>query len=476
MAGTDNLKVTVRERPLSDDINDLQSMLGRALCDALQGMHYSELVSGNNPMQTTAPEGVILGGLSVSAAGLNVAVSPGALLQNNGALLPVPGTYDSNVRLAFLRTVTQIVAPVPGVDTYYALEGRMTEVVVTTPSRDVLDPVTGSFVPTVVDKHIERRIELRFNAGSTTAPPSPTTGWVPLAVVFRGAGAGVVASTDIQDARVFFDPSVKARPGELSPVTRSVEFPRSYLNTASRIPADDDLTLKLDMMVIDSAGRKAFAKSVGFVDVSIFDQQTGIAFPGADGARKYLYLFHGSHPVSDRYAGVAHRGYIVVSDVAPGIDNVNSAAIACTAVAGGSIGQGSAVCIGSVVSNGVGWYPMAQVGRKVSCYRLATSAAAALPTVVFSSSSLPANAKVIDCRLNVSMSAGGAGSVAVTEPGASSSFANATELIVVNSAAAQMSTRITIPWPKNGSNEICSAHAQIVTATSMSLEVMGWEF
>jgi len=475
MASTDHNLITVREKPLSTDINDIQALTGRSLVEVLQYILYNERISLTNPLETSGPEGYVLGGLTVSGSGANASISPGVLLQNNAALLPAPGPLDSNSRLAIQRSVVLEPAPTPGADTYYLLEARMTEVVVTSPTRDVLDPVSGNFVATVVPKLHERRLEFQWRAGTVNAAPATMVGWIPLAVIFRPAAGGNVLTSHVQDARPLFDFASKVAIGELSPVTRSVEFTRSYLATQSRIPGDNSLLIRFDMVVRDSSGRVVVAKSDGFVDVSLFDRQTGITFPGAANAVKYLYLAHGPHPVSNRYTGVAHRGFLVVSDVAPSLDNVNSAAIAVVGVAGGSIGQGSAVCIGVLRSNGTGWYPMSQVGRRVAVYRLATTPSGAIPSLTFAGD-VPANAKIIDCRLNATLSGGGAGSLAVTEPGATSSFANAFELVPVNGTTTpEVSTRVTVPATQQG-GDICTVHVQLATATALTLEVMGWEF
>lgn len=475
MASTDHNLINVRERPLSTDINDIQALTGRSLVEVLQFLLYNERINLSNPLETGGPEGYVLGGLTVSGSGANASISPGVLLQNNAALLPAPGPLDSNIRLATQRSVVLEPAPTPGSDTYYLLEARMAEVVVTSPSRDVLDPVTGNFVATTVPKLHERRLEFRWRAGTADAAPATVVGWIPLAVIFRPAAGGNVLTSHVQDARPIFDFAAKVTAAELSPTTRSVEFTRSYLATQSRIPGDNSLLISLDMVVRDSQGRVALAKSNGFVDVSIFDRQTGITFPGTNNTVRYLYLAHAPHPVSHRYAGVAHRGYLVVSNVAPSLDNVNSAAIPVVGVAGGSIGQGSAVCIGVLRSNGTGWYPMSQVGRRVSVYRLPTTPAGALPSFTFSGA-VPANAKIIDCRLNATLSGGGAGAIFVTEPGASSSTSNAFELVAVNGTTTQeVSTRVTVPATQQG-GDICTVHVAIATATAMTLEVMGWEF
>lgn len=197
MAGSDNILINPFERPMSPDINNLQSMLSRTIADLLR---YGEMLRVvGTPVDSV--RNVVLGGLVVSPSGSDVSISTGALLQDTGSLAPTPGALDSSYRIAINRSATTMVMPAPGADTYYLIEGQMVNTVTVTESRDLLNPTTGVFAPSLVTKQQERRITFQLLTGAADAPAPSGGNWVPIAIVRRPAGGGAVLATDIIDVR-----------------------------------------------------------------------------------------------------------------------------------------------------------------------------------------------------------------------------------------------------------------------------------
>lgn len=481
MSSTDVIQINVRERPLSSDINDLQAILGRTISElANAGQSFTTITESGSQ---AFPANLVLFGLEAlpSATPNVVVISEGVLLQHGSAIPPVAGPLDArDTRVAIHRVppgpAFTVAAPIPGADTFYLLQARVSEVVVTNVNRDVFDPASGTFVAMNVPKQIERRVEFGWVAGTATTPPVGTTGWVPLAIVFRPNGGGAVSAAQIRDVR----PLPRAIPGTaFGPAERSVEYRRSYVKTLSNIPGTNSLLLKLDMLVTDPEGNSLFVKSNSFVNANIFDVQTGLAFPGAANTVRYLYLAKGPHGgVRNRYAGCMHSGYVFVSDIPPTLDNVNSAAIPNT-VLSASIPSGSAVCIGFLRSNGTGWYPMVQIGRHVSVWRDGpTSVSGAADARTILSTRVPPNAKTIDANLGITLTGGGSGALLVVPPTLAALTDNAFALFNINGTTTpEVNLRVTVPFPKNGSNQMCTIH--LISATTSggpSFEVIGWEF
>lgn len=202
MASTSNEVINTRERPLSSDINDLQSLIGRDFLDTLRWLLSQPAFPAVGVSETEVSQNMILGGLAVVPDGNNVAVSPGALVQYSSTLAPTPGSLDSDYRLGVNRSATTVTMASPGATTWYLVEAQMVEITTVSASRDVLDTGTGTFIPTLVPKQMERQLDFQVLTGTTTNAPTPTGGdWVPLAIVRRPGGGGAVAVTDIYDVR-----------------------------------------------------------------------------------------------------------------------------------------------------------------------------------------------------------------------------------------------------------------------------------
>lgn len=357
MSGADNVDFNTLERALSSDIDLLQSVQARFLADLLaQTMSTKGLVSGaGSPTNTIADR--VLGGLvaSVNGLGVDVDVSPGALVQNSASISPVPGAYDSDYRMAISRSVQTLVSPTPGANTFYLLEAQMTDVVVSTQNRDIFNTGTGLFVSTPVPKIYERQIQFQFRAGTATQAPAPQANWVPIAIVFRTAGGGALGTADIIDVRPLWneyldnagaDTTLEA--GQLIPQS----VPNARVNTA------------LFELACRAGGRRLFARTTGSpINLSTETelQESGLVL--SNGRLYYLYLapWQGLHPKNAYDLDIEHQGLLILSAVPPDNQGRNSANItppspfAVSVIAGGA-----AFCVGTLHRSGGAWTAMTQ--------------------------------------------------------------------------------------------------------------------
>ena len=201
MSGNDSVVYNVRERPVSDDWNNTQSLAARTTNNIIgfEGLQQSFSYDG---VVTDAWIDATLGGLNVLPDGtLGVVVNPGMLVQVDGSLPPTLTVYDSLFRTATLSAPTPVALPAPVSTTYYLIEAQITAVTTSTQSRDILNATTGVFVATPVPKQVEYQVALQATPGVGGAMPTVSTGFVPLAIVKRPAGGGSVAFADIFDIR-----------------------------------------------------------------------------------------------------------------------------------------------------------------------------------------------------------------------------------------------------------------------------------
>jgi len=350
MALADNIVINVRERPLSTDLNNLQSMIDRTLMDLMKYGQASRVAGV--PLETV--RSCVPGGLIVSPNGNNVDVSAGVLLLESSTLLPVPGALDSSYRIGINRAVTTVTMPSPVGTTFYLIEASISEVTTVTSSRDVLDPVTGNFVPTMVPKQIEYQIVFQTLAGAGGQAPAPTGGdWQPIAIVRRPGGGGAVVASDIIDVRPLSDAG-RERPVAPTRLRDSVVTDTaSASNTANIASAYDG-----------PGGLRSFGSSAA-VDLSSATYLSPTTVIAAN-TKYYLYLAPWSaEQLSPRYTDLTttvYEGVLVLSDVAPlATTLMNGAAVNLPAPFGVSaVAAGSAYYIGTVWRNGLntGWVGM----------------------------------------------------------------------------------------------------------------------
>lgn len=319
MSGADHITFNVRERPSSTDWNNLQSMEARTLND-LERYIQSAKLAGNSSVTGTI-RNCVPDGLLVTPNGADVSISAGVLMQETTTLAPAPGSLDSSYRMGINRVATTQVMPAPGVTTFYLLEGQVAEVTTTTESRDILDPATGSFVPTNVPKQVERHIVFQLTAGGASAPAPVGGNWVPIAIIRRPGGGGAVVVSDVIDARPL------AFNGELHPLYPRVDLGFLYTDLA----ISDGVRLNA---IMDGIGGVRSVLSVGgnisLSAAEILQPALGIA------ANTWYFLYLAPWAGTHRIAGYQSTtavvdGVLVLSDVVPSEERLNSAPISLPA-------------------------------------------------------------------------------------------------------------------------------------------------
>lgn len=200
---SDHVVINVRERPLSTDIMDAESLMHRVVLDGLMYGNAAEFPGQDNTNTPNLLYRNLCVGLQVRSPGVGttVSVSAGALYQKSATLAPTPGSLDSPYRVGFNRTSLAVTLPVPASTTFYLLEAQVSESITST-SRDIMDPASGNFVSTAVPKRKTYGITTQWTAGTTTNYPTPTGGdWVVLCgikVDNTGSHTGQVGVVDMR--------------------------------------------------------------------------------------------------------------------------------------------------------------------------------------------------------------------------------------------------------------------------------------
>lgn len=361
MAGADHVLFNNLEQALSTDFNKVQDMAARNVADLLRFMlHHRAAPVGPTNVPVSTERDVVLGGLVVTpdgGAGVNVAA--GALLQYSPTALPVPDTLDSQYRIGINRAIENVAAPSPGGDTYYLLEAQMEEVVTVNEVRNIFTPPSGPFVPTPVDKQVERQIAFQFTAGTATQAPAASTDWVPIAVVFRPGGGGDVAQEDIIDVRPQWQRRMIETPVETQMPAAIVT---SWASKATSVPGTYTTEAKLDVEAYLNGEHLFFrtftTAAVDLASAAYIEPGISSPFPGT-AAIFYLYLCPpraGMVPSGQYADSVAHRGVLVLSRGVPSTQHINLAGIALPAPwAGITIPAGQAVCVGAFAARVAGF-------------------------------------------------------------------------------------------------------------------------
>jgi hypothetical protein len=309
---TDRITIATRERPLSSDINNIEAMGARTLADILR---YA-LNAKRTDESIEAVRNVVAGGLVVTPAGSDVSISPGVLLLDSNSLAPTPGTYDSTYRVGIQRTAVTLTTASPGSETFYLIEARPTDVALATVSRDILDPGTGQFVPTLIPKVTETRVTFQIIAGGANAPAPSGGDWVPIAILRRPSGGGAVLTTDIYDIRPLPRPAL---PGQ------TVRLKRQIQTVAGAN------TLSLSCEFTGFHGERVFRSFSPIDPTAARYLSPGTVLPA--GGRAYLYLagWAGSGyqltPRQSAGAGFSMGGILVLSTVPPTREGTNSAPV-----------------------------------------------------------------------------------------------------------------------------------------------------
>lgn len=362
MAGSDNVIINTRERPVSTDINNLQALLSRTISELKRYMFASTQQTAKGVPPTDIVQDVVLGGLRVTPDGNNVSISGGALMQVDSSISPTPGTFDSDYRIAINTAATSFVMPAPGGETYYLLEAQMINNVTVSESRDILDAGSGNFVATLVDKVAQRQITFQLLTGTSQAPVPSGTPWVPIAVIRRPGGGGAVVNTDIYDVRPkwsdVFEQTSNGLPAQAG------SFIDGQIQTVTNFQASGAVT-SANLQVFRARAKLPNGKIASFdngdevANQTPFDPFDALYLePGTVNAADFFYLYlcpwSGLTPYGQIGATGVSKGILVLSTNSPNFGTrLNAAAITLPAPWGnGTVARNEAVCVGIVRSTG----------------------------------------------------------------------------------------------------------------------------
>lgn len=423
MSGMDVVNFTTLERALSSDINNLESDQQRAILETLRFM-FEKRTPVAGTFGTRTNRSLVVGGLNVTPSGDDVSIGPGVIVQESATLPPAPGTLDSTYRWAWNRTATVVTMPAPGGTTFYVVEAQMIEVVALATVRDVYNPGLGVFVPTLVDKLLERQLDFQVTAGAGSNYPALTGGdWIPVCGVRRPGGGGAVAASDIDDLRVLwnalsFPQSEGTSRIGISPTVKTTHEPGA---AASNL-----------LLVTGAAYPPVSVPGVQlFFGESAAEDWTGATFKdptlGAFAANAWYYLYvcpwQGLAP-SGYYANAnGHRGIVVLTDVAPIAAGTpyNGAVVNLPTPWGvATVAVGAAYCMGAVQRNNAntGWAFQTPIGGgwHVNEDESVAGLASFAPPIVGNNAvvltgKIPINADAI--RVQIQWTAGAAGALSI---------------------------------------------------------------
>lgn len=312
MSGADNVIINSFERAVSGDINDLQSLKDRNMLETFKYMLSGDLIVPQGTAYGTTLRNMVLGGLNVSPNVADVDVSAGVLMQNSNSLAPVPTSLDSSFRYA--RNAGPLTLVLPVGDVYYLVEAQMVNTVVLTATRDIFDPVSQTFTPTIVNKQADRQVTFSALTGTGTTAPTPSGGnFVPIAIV-RKVG-GVV--TEVID--------VAPRQSNLIPGVSSVQLSDGVLHDTSWHEAASGVKdIVWQSVVCDSYRNKFWFKVADPASAPLPEIAANSALiasptnPGAAQTWQYFYMseWFGLTPRA-AYVDHINQGVLVVSDLGP---------------------------------------------------------------------------------------------------------------------------------------------------------------
>ena len=238
--------INTRERAVSTDLNRLQSFIAADRAEELrrvsnnrqtqftdiQNAQGGAFLEGGSYIDTSAQDTAAIGaplrgdvyeGLVVlpQPTTLNLLVSPGIVGlddpdgQAGSSQATPPDPDDSRYKVvddAGIQTIGVLVVTAggggPRID---VVECQRTEVVTETDSRDIFDPSTGVFVPTVVNKVIEGQLIYRIRLGTPNGGyPGSVQGWLPLCVILVPSTAASVDDCTFWDVRPLIKDRVTA--------------------------------------------------------------------------------------------------------------------------------------------------------------------------------------------------------------------------------------------------------------------------
>lgn len=191
-SGQKRMQLNTRERVISTDHNRLQSFLGAHVSEMLRWMTLAAMAEGGASVMgttTTSPlNAMILNGLWArpEIGTVNLFVEPGAIAMINPDGAPSADDSackvfsDAGVTVAGSLTLT---AGGGGATRIDVIECSRVEAVTESDNRDIFNPGTALFTPTLVDKVKLDRLTYRIRTGTAGAGfPGTASGWLPLAV------------------------------------------------------------------------------------------------------------------------------------------------------------------------------------------------------------------------------------------------------------------------------------------------------
>lgn len=387
MAGMDNEVFNLLERAASADINDAQAFIARFVSEMSRYQFASKRIA--DPTAEVVGS-FVLGGLIAQPSGADVVLSTGVMAQLSATLPPVPGPLDSPYRLSRAATPILVTMPAPGVTTFYLVEAQMVEVTTVSAIRDVWTAPSGPFVPQLVPKQRERRIQTQITAGAGGNAPSPSGGdWVPIAIVRRPGGGGPVAASDIIDVRPLLS---DRRPPMVVRERRSI---------VTTLAAGNTIDLLAEMT--GPLGERA-ARAVGLDVTSAAVVSPAVVLAANTAFHLYLAPWSGFSLAPRQFGSLQFEGVLVLSAVAPTADGTNSALLDLPppyAVLQAPVG--SAYHVGTLGRNSAntGWiYQRSDNARTtLANYSLAATGAPALGDFALNLFPVPATARAIDLEV-----------------------------------------------------------------------------
>jgi len=214
--GSKKIIHNTRERVLSGDHNREQAVHDQMLAEILRCLtdpSYELDVAGgvetNGTGSESLPRATIISGIRVrpEVGTINCFVEPGAIciLDNprpNADESKLAYVVDPGVQTAGVLTLTPGSGGSIRID---VVECQRVETIIETDSRDIFDPGTGLFSPTLVNKVTTGRLVYRIRLGTPGLGfPGIAAGWLPLAVCSVPAAAITWDSVTLWDVRPLY--------------------------------------------------------------------------------------------------------------------------------------------------------------------------------------------------------------------------------------------------------------------------------
>jgi hypothetical protein len=361
MGLNDNTKINLLERVTSSDLNEMQSLSGRLMSEAIRGLGR-KFIAGGIPSELSTFG--VASGLKISTSGVNVVVGTGVLVQsgmpNDPPDVPIPETFDSlTARYGLHLASTSLPVPARGVDTYWLVQGRVERDDTLTATRDIWDPGTLTFVPTAGQlKRQESKVVVELKEGTTTTIPAPDTGYSRIGAVLLLTGAGsILTNNTFQLVAQFNELSSEASDDGACNRTsfrHRSNFQINEISTGSEFNFAAEVNGFKLWAKTNNTTNDTSLRSTPFIDTNHTAQlaTTDLWW--------YIYLAAPDDYIPENLytdgstMDVEHRGLIICSRTRPDINGCNSASLGVPLPLGGTIAAGKAAFVGVFKSNGAG--------------------------------------------------------------------------------------------------------------------------